>query len=166
MSELKDLTPIKVVDNMKNLCALQRQVILGDGCSSAVVAIPHVNSKKHPAKKVWRVLLDSGSEGDIAFRHVGHRSSTFIPYKERFAPQRWRTSNGIFETTKVGKLEVSFPDYSSSKRISLQPDIVDVRVEDDEPIYDLILGVETMAKLGIVLNFQIVQLLSTIKNCQ
>ena len=63
MSELRDLTPIKVVDNMKNLCALQRQVILGDGVSSAVVAIPHVNSKKHPAKKVWRVLLDSGSEG-------------------------------------------------------------------------------------------------------
>ena len=53
----------------------------------------------------------------------------------------------------MGKLEISFPDYSSSKRIYVQPDIVDVGAEQDAPIYDLILGVETMAKLGIVLDF-------------
>ena len=53
----------------------------------------------------------------------------------------------------MGKLEISFPDYSSSKRIYVQPDIVYVGAEQDKPLYDLILGVETMAKLGIVLDF-------------
>ena len=51
MYELKGLTPIKIVENTKSLCALQRQVILGDGCSSAVVAIPHVDRKSTLPKR-------------------------------------------------------------------------------------------------------------------
>ena len=53
----------------------------------------------------------------------------------------------------MGKLEISFPDHSSSKWIYVQPAIVAVRAEQDEPMYDLTLGVETMSKLGIVLDF-------------
>ena len=100
------------------------------------------------------MLLDSGSEGDLVFNPTSPDSiKVKVPYKERFAPQRWRTSSGIFETTKVGRLELEFPEYSKSKRIHLKPDIIDIPVGNGPPAYDLILGVETMSELGILLNF-------------
>ena len=61
--------------------------------------------------------------------------------------------NGIFETTKVGRLELEFPEYSKSKWIHLKPDIIDIPAGNRPPTYDLILGVETMAELGITLDF-------------
>ena len=97
------------------------------------------------------MLLDSGSEGDIFFKHK--RNKEYVPAKERFAPQWWRTSNGTFKTTKVGNLEICFPEYSRNKQILIRPDIVDMPEDSDLPTYDLILGVETMSKLGIVLDF-------------
>ena len=96
-------------------------------------------------------MLDSGSNGDIFFKHK--RNKEYIPAKEQFAPQWWRTSNGTFKTTKVGNLEVCFPEYSNNKQILIQPDIVDMPEDSDLPTYDLILGVKTMSKLGIVLDF-------------
>ena len=96
-------------------------------------------------------MLDSGSDGDIYFKHKLNKE--YIPAKERFAPQWWRTSNGTFKTTKVGNLEICFPEYSNNKQILVRPDIVDIPADQDLPTYDLILGVETMSKLGIVLDF-------------
>ena len=97
------------------------------------------------------MLLDSGSDGDIFFKHK--RNKEYIPAKERFASQWWRTSNGTLETTKVRNLEICFPEYSKNKQILVRPDIVDIPEDEDLPTYDLILGVKTMSKLGIVLDF-------------
>ena len=35
----------------------------------------------------------------------------------------------------------------------MKPDIIDIPVGNGPPTYDLILGVETMAELGIILDF-------------
>ena len=66
----------------------------------------------------------------------------------------WLTSMGTYLTEKLGKFELSFPEYSESKQISLSPDIVEYASEDYEPKFDLIIGTETMNKLGIVLDFK------------
>ena len=63
------------------------------------------------------------------------------------------SNNGTFKTTKVGKLDIILPKYSDSKLISIRPDIINIPDEMNKPVYDLIIGVETMAKLGIVLDF-------------
>ena len=98
-----------------------------------------------------RVLCDSGSDGNLLFIREGTKS--IIPYKERCAPQQWRTSNGTFKTTNVGKLKLLFPEFSSSKVATIKADIVTVPKKDAAPIYDLIIGIESLAELGAILNF-------------
>ncbi len=69
-------------------------------------------------------------------------------------PQLWGTSNGTFVTDKVGSIEVSLVEYSASKKVRLQPDIVEYSREGQVPMYDLIIGKQTMHDLGVKLDFQ------------
>ena len=101
--------------------------------------------------KTIRVLLDSGSSGDLLFMKKG--ASKDIPVIKRAVPQSWGTSNGTFVTDKVGNIEIAFVDYSSSKKVHLAPDIVEYKPGIDTPMYDLIIGKNTMHDLGVVLDF-------------
>jgi hypothetical protein len=69
-------------------------------------------------------------------------------------PQLWGTSNGTFVTDRVGNIEISFVEYSASKKVRLQPDIVEYGPGDQAPMYDLIIGKQTMHDLGVKLDFQ------------
>jgi hypothetical protein len=52
-------------------------------------------------------------------------SSECISVVKRDVPQLWGTSNGTFVTDKVGDIEISFVEYSASKKVHLQPDILE-----------------------------------------
>jgi hypothetical protein len=82
---------------------LMKDLVKGNGLHTAVCAIPKFRSKRaENSKIVWKVLLDSGSDGNLLFIHPDNNE--YIPSKVRFKPQ-WRcTSNGTFVTTKVGDL--------------------------------------------------------------
>ena len=69
-------------------------------------------------------------------------------------PKTWGTSNGTFTTRQVGDIEIAFVDYSKSKRVRLRPDIVEYGPGESIPLYDLIVGKETMHELGVVLDFK------------
>jgi hypothetical protein len=73
---------------------------------------------------------------------------------KRVTPQSWSTSNGTFTTKHVGDIEIAFVDYSESKRIRLRPDIVEYGPGESIPMYDLIIGKETMHELGVILDFK------------
>ncbi len=73
---------------------------------------------------------------------------------KRVVPQSWGTSNGTFVTDKVGNIEISFVEYSASKKVHLQPDIVRYSLGYQSPMYDLIIGKQTMHNLGVKLDFQ------------
>jgi hypothetical protein len=66
----------------------------------------------------------------------------------------WGTSNGAFGTDRVGNIEISFVEYSTSKKVHLQPDIVEYSPEDQAVMNDLIIGKQTMRNLGVKLDFQ------------
>ncbi len=83
---------------------------------------PSFSSGLYVKNKTIRVLLDSGSSGDLLFMKKG--SSKHISVVKRVVPQSWGTSNGTFVTDKVGDIEISFVEYSASKKVHLQPDIV------------------------------------------
>jgi hypothetical protein len=51
------------------------------------------------------------------------------------------------------RVELNFFEYSDRKRFHVDPDVVEYD-KDSKPQYDLILGTETMNKLGIILNFR------------
>ncbi len=73
---------------------------------------------------------------------------------EAVVPQPWGTSNGTFVTNKVGNIEISSVEYSASKKVRLQPDIVEYGPGDQAPMYDLIIGKQTMHDLGVKLDYQ------------
>ncbi len=54
----------------------------------------------------------------------------------------------------MGDIETSFVEYSSSKKVHLQPDIVEYSPGDQAPMYDLIIGEQTMHNLGVKSDFQ------------
>ncbi len=63
----------------------------------------------------------------------------------------WGTSNGTFVTDKMGEIEIFFVEYLASKKVCLQPDIVEYSLGDLAPMYDLIIGKQTMYNLRVVL---------------
>jgi hypothetical protein len=54
----------------------------------------------------------------------------------------------------VGNIEIAFVEYSSSKKALIRPDIVEYNPSTDKPMYDLIIGKQTMQDLGVVLDFK------------
>jgi hypothetical protein len=97
------------------------------------------SSKKASVKKTIRVLLDSGSDGDLLFHKKG--TAKQFSYLTRQVPKTWHTSNGDFQTKWKGDLQLKFFQYSNSKRVLVQPDIVEYDgVSLEKPLFDLILG--------------------------
>jgi hypothetical protein len=103
-------------------------------------------------KKTIRVLLDTGSSGDLLFIRKG--SQKYIPCMKRAAPQLWGTSNGTLLTKKVGEIDISFAEYSISKSVHLTPDIVEYDPGANEPLYDLIIGKQSLHDIGTILDFK------------
>ncbi len=64
------------------------------------------------------------------------------------------SSNGTFVTDRVGDIEIFFVEYLASKKVRLQPNIVEYSPGDQAPMYDLIIGKQTMHNLGEKLDFQ------------
>ena len=81
--------------------------------------------RSRPSNKI-RVLLDSGSDGDLYFLPKGKDKP--FPYLTRQAPKSWCTSNGSFQTNGRGKIRLKFFEYSASREYMIQPDIVEYDV--------------------------------------
>jgi hypothetical protein len=64
------------------------------------------HSNKHYKQKLVRVLLDSGSDGDLVF--VDKDKPMLLPSSKRFVPQSWNTPNGIFQTKRKAEIELNF----------------------------------------------------------
>jgi hypothetical protein len=111
----------------------------------------HQHSNKHYKQKLVQILLDSGSDGDLVF--VDKDKPMLLPSAKRLVPQSLNTSNGMFQTKCKAEIELNFFEYSDSKRYLAKPDIVKYD-KNNKPQYDLILGVKTMKKYGIILDFK------------
>jgi hypothetical protein len=101
--------------------------------------------------KAIRVLLDTGSSGDLLFLEKG--TNKYIPVVSRVVPESWSTSNGTFKT-KVGEVKLSFVEYSANKKVHLCPDIVKYSKGGPPPLYNLIIGKQTLHDIGTVLDFK------------
>jgi hypothetical protein len=137
-----------------------------EGRVTAVVAKTHCIATANPARKnfehstgrrtsntVIKVLLDSGSDGDLLFHEKG--TVRHFPYLTRQVPKSWHTSNGSFLTKGRSKVSLKFFEYSNSKEYLVTPDVVEFdRNMMTKPVFNLILGCKTMKELRIVLDFQ------------
>jgi hypothetical protein len=108
-------------------------------------------SNKHDKQKLVQVLLDSGSDGNLVF--VDKDKPMLLPSSKRLVPQSWNTSKGMFQTKCKAEVELNFFEYSDSKRYLAEPDILEYN-KNNRPHCDLILGVKTMKKYGIILDLK------------
>ncbi len=108
-------------------------------------------SNKQYKQKLVPVLLDSGSDGDLVF--INKVKPILLPSSKRLVPQLWNTLNGMFQTKRKAEIKLNFFEYSNRKRYLAEPDIVEYN-KTNKPQYDLILGVKTMKKYGIILDFK------------
>jgi hypothetical protein len=131
-----------------------------EGKTTAIVAVMRGKPKnghhcqlsnKHYKQKLVRVLLDSGSVRDPVF--VNKNKPMLLPSSKRLVPQSWNTSYGMFQTKSKAEIELNFFEYSNSKRYLAEPNIVKYN-KNNKPQYDLVLGVKTMKKYGIILDFK------------
>jgi hypothetical protein len=131
-----------------------------EGKTTAIVAVMrgrpkhshhHQSSNKHYKQKLVRVLLDSGSDGDLV--SADNDKPIMLPSLKRLDPQSWNTSNGMFQTKHKAEIKLNFFEYSDSKRYLTKPDIIEYD-KSNRPQYDLILGIKTMKKYGIILDFK------------
>ena len=145
------ITPIKAAPIETKLSNKITKVVTGDGVSAVAVATLVTKDGARPPKRAWRVLLDSGSDGDLIFIKKADLKHTNP--KKRTHPNIWGTSNGAFKTTKVGNIEIKFPDFSTNKVFSVNPDIIPRENAAKNPMFDMIIGVETLTKFGVILDF-------------
>jgi hypothetical protein len=54
----------------------------------------------------------------------------------------------------VGEVELSFVEYSASKKVHLHPNIIEYSKGGPPPLYDLIIGKQTLHDIGAVLDFK------------
>jgi hypothetical protein len=118
---LKNLAPksIKLELNSTNLKLKHAQTCL----NHAKKPDPSICYGLKVKNKIIKVLLDSGSSGALLFEKKGFIKH--ISVVKQAVPQSWGTSNSTFNTDKVGDVEISFVEYSTSKKVHLQPDIVE-----------------------------------------
>ena len=76
-----------------------------------------------------------------------------FPYLTRQVPCSWHTSNGVFHKRR-GKLLIRFFEYSNSKEFLAEPNVFEYDQNLGKPVFDLIIGCNSMEKLGIVLDFK------------
>jgi len=96
------------------------------------------SNKQVTRKKVIKVLLDTGSDGDLWFHKKG--TPKHFSYSTRQVSKSWHTSNGIFQTKGRGKFRLKFFEYSNSKQFLAKPDVVEYERDEMKPMFDLILG--------------------------
>jgi hypothetical protein len=89
-----------------------------------------LRSDKHCKQRMVRVLLDSGSDGNLIF--VNKDKPMLLPNSKRLIPQSWNTLNGIFQTQCKAWVELNFFKYSDSKRFHVEPDVVEYH-KDNKP---------------------------------
>jgi hypothetical protein len=63
-------------------------------------------------------------------------------------------SNGVFHTKGRGKLSIGFFKYSNSKEFLVESDVFEYDQKMSKPVFDLIIGCNSMEKLGIVIDFK------------
>jgi hypothetical protein len=73
---------------------------------------------------------------------------------KRAVPESRNTSNSTFKTKKVSEVELPFVKYSASKKVHLHPDIVEYSKGKPPPLYNLIMGKQTLHDIGAKLDFK------------
>ena len=109
--------PKTIMDSVTAVLAVQKLVTR----NQSLTKLKHL-SRSHK-NNFLRVLLDTGSDGDLMFHEKG--TQKHFPYLNSQVPKSWHTSNGCFHTKGRGKVTLKFIECSNSKEYTVNPDVVE-----------------------------------------
>jgi hypothetical protein len=92
-----------------------------------------------------RALLDTGTIGSIILRHLVRKGQA---HTEKSRPTVWNTLGWKFKTTRKALIEFKLPELSTSKKVTWLCH-VDESSNNDQALYDVILGMDIMTKIGL-----------------
>ncbi len=107
----------KKVDSVTTVLAVQKLMI----GNQSLTKLKHLSRSRK--NNFLRVLLDTGSDGDLMFHKKG--TPKCFPYLTRQMPKSWHTLNGCFHTKGRGEVALKFIEYSNSKEYTVNPDVVE-----------------------------------------
>lgn len=148
-------TPINGIDlsgYAQRKTSLRKEVIkAGRDRKTVTIALPLFYDEASGEENVLRILLDTGSDGDLFF--PTKRLLKLFETVESAYPVTWGTSNGKFTTRKRAVMRLLLPEFSQTKIFDVTPDVK--VVDDDQTVsYDLIIGIETLFQWGCILDFR------------
>ncbi len=91
-------------------------------------------------------------DGDHLFHEKGKPKQ--FPYLTRQVPCSWHMSNVVFHTKGRGKLLIKYFKYRNSKEILVEPDVFEYDQKMGKPVFDFIIGCNSIEKLGIIMDFK------------
>ncbi len=112
----------------------------------------HKSSKKASKERLIWVLFDSSSDVDLLFHQKG--KPKHFPYLTRQVPCSWHMSNGVLHTKRRGKFLIKLFEDSNSKEFLAKQDVFQYNQKMGKPVFDLIIGCNSMEKVGIVMDFK------------
>jgi hypothetical protein len=95
-----------------------------------------------------RALLDIGTTATIILREIVAKGRARTNTKKRI---KWKTLGGTFTTNYESLLDFKFPEISTSKVVTWQAH-VDDKTSSKEAAYDMIMGMDSMASIGITVD--------------
>lgn len=123
--------------------SLRKRLTVGNERKTVTVALPLFDDNYSGEENLLRVLLATRSDGDLFF--PTKRLLKLFEKTESAYPVTWGTSNGKFTTRVKAVMQLMLPEFSQNKIFDLTPDVK--IIEDDAKVsYDLIIGIETLAK--------------------
>ena len=138
--------PRTIVDSVTAVLAVQWLVI----ANQSLKKFKHLS--RSCKNNILRVLLDTGSDGDLMFHKKG--TTKCFPYLNRQVPKFRHMLNGCFLIKGRGEVTLKFIEYLHSKEYTVNSDIVQYDGEKmNKPLFDLILSIKILRKLGILLDF-------------
>jgi hypothetical protein len=91
------------------------------------------------SKSIIKVLLDSGSDGDLLIHEKGAR--IHFPNLTRQVQFFWHMSHGSILTKGTSKVVLTFIEYLNSWEYTATPDVLEYdKCKMAEPLYEVILG--------------------------
>ena len=143
-------SPIKSTNShfrntLESHASIRKRIIKGNGLKTVTFGqLKHKkqgNSKsKDNRERTYRILLDSGSDGDIAF--ITEEELSKLRVTQKAYPDTWGTY-GTFKTKEVVHMNTILPEFSQAKVRSTNADIKIIS-KKDKPAYYLIIGIETL----------------------
>ena len=139
------------LNKSKNKEKLNDYCVVTVATSFTILDYRGVDTRKNIyGRKMGLVLLDSGSSGSLIAKKYAKYGKSVKSTETNYT--EWETPAGDFRTKEKKIIKFKLDEFSSSKQISWNFNVVPTTTHDIG--YDMIIGRDLMVELGIIIDFE------------